>query len=66
VLNAIATLQSIRFDLIDLTLEQRKALPNMGDSNASFVCKVLELAKQKSDFVPRSIQVKLMQQNLGF
>jgi hypothetical protein len=66
VLNAIATLQSIRFDLIDLTLEQRKALPNMGDANVSFVCKVLELAKQKSDFVPRSIQVKLMQQNLGF
>jgi hypothetical protein len=66
IMNAIATIQNTMPVLIDLTLEQRKALPKMGDSSIAFVRKALELATQNSDFLPRSFQLDQMQQNLQF
>jgi hypothetical protein len=66
IMNAIATIQATMPYLIDLTLEQRKALPKMGDSSVAFVRKALELAKQNPDFLPRSFQIEQMQQSLEF
>jgi len=54
IMNAIATIQATMPYLTDLTLEQRKALPKMGDGSTAFVRKALELAKQNPDFLPRS------------
>jgi hypothetical protein len=66
VMNAIATIQSTMPNLVDLTQEQRKALPKMGDGSVAFVRKALELAKQNPDFLPRSFDIEQMQQSLDF
>jgi hypothetical protein len=64
IMNAIATIQTTMPYLTDL--EQRKALPKMGDSSTAFVRKALELAKQNPDFLPRSFDIEQMQRNLEF
>jgi hypothetical protein len=66
IMNAIATIQNTMPVLIDLTLEQRKALPKLGDGSVAFVRKAVELATHNSDFLPRSFNVDEMQQNLEF
>jgi hypothetical protein len=64
VLSAIATIQESLPFLIDLTTEQRQALPKMGDASRGFVSKALELALHDQDFLPRSFDVNQMQGNM--
>jgi hypothetical protein len=63
IMNAIATIQTTMPYLIDLTQEDRKALPKLGDGSVAFVRKATELAGQNSDFLPRSFDVGAMKQN---
>lgn len=57
VLQAIATIKTKLPFLIDLSPEERRALPKMGDKTNAFVLKALEVAQQNSDFLPRSFSV---------
>jgi hypothetical protein len=60
VMQAITTIKTKLPFLIDLSPEERHALPKMGDKSAAFVNKTLEVAKQNSDFLPRSFDVAEM------
>ncbi|HTP11072.1 MAG TPA: hypothetical protein VMP08_22615 [Anaerolineae bacterium] len=57
VMQAIATIKTKLPFLIDLSPEERRALPKMGDKTSTFVTKALEVAKQNGDFLPRSFDV---------
>ena len=48
----------------EMTTEERKALPKMGDKSRAFVSKALEVAKQNSDFLPRSFDLTEMQKDV--
>jgi len=50
--------------LIDLTTEEKQLLPRLGDKTQKFVDKTYELAKQQSDFLPRSFSVEEMGKDL--
>jgi hypothetical protein len=58
VLAAIATIKQKLPFLIDLSPEERKTLPRMGDKSRAFVSKAAEVATQNSDFLPRSFDVE--------
>jgi hypothetical protein len=61
---AIATIKETLPFLIDLTLEERKALPKMGDKSRAFVSKALEVATQNPDFLPRSFDLEEMRRDV--
>jgi hypothetical protein len=63
-LTAIATLKAKLPFLIDLTIEQRRALPKMGDKSRAFVSKALEVATQNLDFLPRSFDIEEMRKDV--
>jgi len=50
--------------LIDLTPEEKQLLPRLGDKTQKFVEKTYELARQQSDFLPRSFSVEEMGKDL--
>ena len=54
---AIATINSNLPALINLTAEERIALPKMGDKTLSFVTKALEYSKQNSAIVPQFLNM---------
>jgi hypothetical protein len=56
-MQAIATIKTKLPFLIDLSPEERRALPKTGDKINSFVAKALEVAQQNGDFLPRSFDV---------
>jgi hypothetical protein len=60
VLDAINTIRQKLPFLVDLTPEERRALPKMGDSSRAFVAQALEIAKQNPDILPRSFDVEEM------
>ncbi len=64
VIAAIATIKEKLPFLIDLTLEERKALPKMGDKSRAFVTKALEIAAQNPDFLPRSFDLEEMRRDV--
>lgn len=64
VMAAIATIKEKLPFLIDLTAEQRKSLPKMGDKSRAFVSKALEVATQNPDFLPRSFDLEEMRQDV--
>lgn len=64
VLTAIATIKEKLPFLIDLTLEQRKSLPKMGDKSRAFVSKAMEVATQNPDFLPRSFDLDEMRRDV--
>lgn len=57
VLDAIQTIRTKLPFLIDLTPEERKGLPRLGDKSQAFVGQALELATQNEDILPRSFDV---------
>jgi hypothetical protein len=63
-LAAITTLKQKLPFLIDLTVEERKALPKMGDKSRAFVSKALEVATQNPDFLPRSFDLEEMRKDV--
>jgi len=64
VLGAISTIKEKLPFLIDLTPEERKYLPKMGDKSQAFVRKALEVAQQNQDFLPRSFDVDEMRRDV--
>jgi len=64
VMNAIATIKSKLPFLIDLTPEESKALPRLGDKSRAFTSKAVEIATQNPDFLPRSFNLEEAQQDL--
>jgi hypothetical protein len=64
VLSAIATIRASMPFMVDLTVEDRKALPKMGDKSRAFVSKALEIATQNPDFLPRSFDIEEMRKDV--
>ena len=65
VLAAIETIRQKLPFLIDLTPEQRRSLPKMGDKSRAFVSKALTIAQHNSNFLPRSFSVEEMERDVG-
>jgi hypothetical protein len=63
-LQAIATIKEKLPFLIDLTTEERQALPKMGDKSRAFVSKALEVATQNPEFLPRSFDLEEMRKDV--
>ncbi|MDF5707212.1 MAG: hypothetical protein PUP90_05895 [Nostoc sp. S4] len=64
VMQAITTIREKLPFLIDLTTEERKVLPKLGDKSRAFVSKALEIATQNPDFLPRSFDLNEMRQDI--
>jgi hypothetical protein len=64
VLDAITTIRLKLPFLIDLSPEERRALPKMGDSSRAFVAQALEIARQNPDILPRSFDVEEMHKDV--
>ncbi len=64
VMTAISTIKSKLPFLVDLTAEERKALPKMGDKSQAFVTKALEVATQNPDFLPRAFDLDEMRRDV--
>ncbi|MBK8805510.1 MAG: hypothetical protein IPO21_02210 [Bacteroidales bacterium] len=57
ILDAIKTIEDNLPFLINLSVEDRKNLPKMGDKTVAFVTKALEYSKQNKDVVPSFLDV---------
>jgi hypothetical protein len=64
VMAAVATIKAKLSFLVDLTADERKALPKMGDKSRAFVSKALEVATQNPDFLPRSFDLDEMRKDV--
>jgi hypothetical protein len=64
VMQAITTIRQKLPFLIDLSTEERKALPKLGDKSRAFVSKALEIAAQNPDFLPRSFDLDEMRRDI--
>jgi hypothetical protein len=64
VMEAISTIRQKLPFLIDLSMEERKALPKLGDKSRAFVSKALEIAAQNPDFLPRSFDLDEMRRDM--
>jgi len=64
VMSAIATIKAKLPFLVDLSAEERKSLPKMGDKSRAFVSKALEVATQNPDFLPRSFDLDEMRKDV--
>lgn len=58
IMEAIATIREQLPFLVDLSPEQRRELPKMGDGSRAFVERTLEVAKQNPDFLARSFDLE--------
>lgn len=65
VLAAIQTIREKLPFLIDLSPEDRRSLPSMGDKSRAFVSKALEVAKQNPDFLPRSFDIEELEKDVA-
>lgn len=64
VMTAIATIREKLPFLLDLTTEERRSLPKLGDKSRAFVSKALEVATQNQDFLPRSFDLDEMREDV--
>jgi hypothetical protein len=64
VLDALNLIRTKLLFLIDLSPEERKALPKMGDSGRGFVLQALQVAEQNPDILPRSFDVAEMRRDV--
>jgi hypothetical protein len=64
VMEAIATIRQKLPFLVDLTAEERKTLPKLGDKSRAFVVKALEVGTQNPDFLPRSFDLDEMRRDI--
>lgn len=64
VMQAIATIREKLPFLVDLTIEERRSLPKLGDKSRAFVSKALEVATQNQDFLSRSFDLDEMRQDV--
>ncbi|MCF2147216.1 hypothetical protein IQ276_012320 [Desmonostoc muscorum LEGE 12446] len=64
VLQAISTIKEKLPFLVDLSPDDRMALPKMGDKSRAFVSKALEVAAQNPEFLPRSFDLDEMRKDV--
>lgn len=64
VMQAIATIKEKLPFLIDLSKEERIALPKLGDKSRAFVVKALEVATQNPDVLPRTFDIEEMRRDV--
>lgn len=64
VISAVAIIKAKLPFLVDLSADDRKALPKMGDKSRAFVSKALEVATQNPDFLPRSFDLEEMRKDV--
>ena len=64
VLEAINTIRQKLPFLLDLTPEERRSLPRMGDKSRAFVTQALIIAEQNEDILPRSFDVGEMRKDV--
>lgn len=64
VLSAINTIRTKLPFLIDLTPEERRSLPRMGDKSRGFVAQALDVAALNPDVLPRSFDVEEMRKDV--
>jgi catalase (peroxidase I) len=64
VLDAIQTIREKLPFLIDLTPDERRSLPKLGDKSQAFVTQALTVATQNSDILPRSFDVAEFRQDV--
>lgn len=64
ILDAIDTIRTKLPFLLDLTPEDRRALPKMGDKSRAFVSQALEVAAQNEEMLPRSFSVEEMRRDV--
>ena len=64
VMAAINTIREKLPFLIDLTPEDKRTLPKMGDKSRAFVSQALDVATQNTDFLPRSFDVAEMRKDV--
>ncbi len=64
VLQAINTIKEKLPFLIDLSSDDRKTLPKMGDKSRAFVSKAVEVAAQNPEFLPRSFDLDEMRKDV--
>lgn len=64
VMQAVATIKARLSFLVDLSAEERKTLPKMGDKSRAFVSKALEVATQNPDFLPRSFDLEELRKDV--
>jgi hypothetical protein len=64
VLDAVNTIRTKLPFLIDLSPEERRTLPRMGDKSRGFVAQALEVAEQNPDILPRSFDVSEMRKDV--
>ncbi len=57
IMAAITTIEQNLPTLINLTADERKSLPKMGDRTLAFVSKALEYTKQNAQVVPNFLEV---------
>jgi hypothetical protein len=65
VLAAVETIRQKLPFLVDLSPEQRRALPKMGDKSRAFVAKALAVAQHNSNFLPRSFSVEEFERDVA-
>lgn len=61
---AIATIRQKLSFLINLTLEERRAQPKLGDKTRIFIQKAMEVVNRDDSFLPRSFDVADMQREV--
>lgn len=64
VMSAIATIKQAMPFLVQLTAEERKAAPKVGDRSRGFMLNCLDAAQQHSDCLPRSFDVEEMSKDV--
>lgn len=64
VIDAINTIRAKLPFLVDLSPEERRSLPRMGDKSRGFVTLALEVATQNADILPRSFDVEDMRKDV--
>lgn len=64
VLDALNTVRQKLPFLVDLSPDERRSLPRMGDKSRGFVSQALEVAEQNPDILPRSFDVAEMRRDV--
>ncbi len=64
VIAAIATIKAKLPFLIDLTPDESKTLPRLGDKSRAFTAKAIEMATQNPEFLPRFFDLEEAKQDL--
>ena len=64
VLDAVKAIKEEMEFLIDLSIQERRELPKMGDKSRAFVSRALDVATQNPDFLPRSFDLAEMRRDV--